>query len=88
MSYLNYGNNYANAFWNGQAVVYGSGNNASGPLVTADITGHEFTHGLIQQTANLTYSGEPGTLNESLSDIIESEVPSITAVVRCRLFSG
>ncbi len=69
VSYLNYGNNFANAFWNGQAVVYGSGNGSTGPLTTPDIAGHEFTHGLIQKTANLSYSGEPGILNEAISDI-------------------
>ncbi len=69
LSYLNYGTSVANAFWNGQAVVYGSGNGSTTPLTTMDITGHEFTHGLIQKTAGLSYSGEPGTINESIADI-------------------
>lgn len=33
------------------------------------IVGHEFTHGIIGHTANLTYSNESGALNESFSDI-------------------
>ena len=69
VSYLNYGTSLTNAFWNGQAVVYGSGSMNTTPLTTLDITGHEFTHGLIQKTAGLHYSGEPGTINEALSDI-------------------
>src|SRR5690606_10609233 len=30
---------------------------------------HELTHAVIEHTANLRYWGEPGALNESLSDI-------------------
>ncbi len=68
-SYLNYGTGLRNAFWNGTAVVYGSGTTSQGPLTTLDIAGHEFTHGLIQKTANLNYSGEPGTINEAIADM-------------------
>jgi Zn-dependent metalloprotease len=70
ISYLNYGNGLRNAFWNGDAVVYGSGNVTAGPLTTIDIAGHEFSHGLIQQSANLNYSGEPGIINEAIADIL------------------
>jgi len=70
ISYLNYGTGLANAFWNGNAVVYGSGNNSSDPMTTLDIAGHEFTHGLIQKTAGLNYSNEPGTINEAIADIL------------------
>lgn len=69
ISYLNYGQGLANAFWNGSAVVYGSGNGSIAPLTTLDISGHEFTHGLIQKTANLNYNGEPGIINEGIADI-------------------
>lgn len=69
VSYLNYSINMVNAFWNGQAVVYGSGNGTQSPLTTLDIAGHEFTHGLLQKTSGLNYAGQPGIINESLSDI-------------------
>ncbi|MBL7914609.1 MAG: M4 family metallopeptidase [Bacteroidia bacterium] len=69
ISYLNYGQGLLNAFWNGSAVVYGSGNATATPLTTLDISGHEFTHGLIQKSANLNYSGEPGIINEGIADI-------------------
>jgi Zn-dependent metalloprotease len=69
-SYLNYGNGLVNAFWNGTAAVFGSGNAGTGPLTTLDITGHEFTHGLIQKTAGLQYSGEPGIIHEALADML------------------
>ncbi len=69
VSYLNYSSNLVNAFWNGSAVVYGSGNSTQSPLTTLDIAGHEFTHGLLQKTSGLNYSGQPGIINEALSDI-------------------
>ena len=68
-SYVNYGQNLANAFWNGSSVVYGSGNATIGALTVVDIAGHEFTHGLIQKTAGLNYSNEPGIINEAIADI-------------------
>ena len=38
-------------------------------LVTADILGHEYTHAITLNNANLAYQGESGALNESISDI-------------------
>jgi Zn-dependent metalloprotease len=39
-----------------------------------DVIGHELTHGVTQFTANLTYSGQSGALNESMSDVFGSLV--------------
>ncbi|HHB79245.1 MAG TPA: neutral protease, partial [Saprospiraceae bacterium] len=59
-----------NAFWNGQAMFYGNGKDAFKPLAGAlDVAGHELSHGVIQNTANLVYQGESGALNESYADI-------------------
>ena len=62
-----------NAFWSGTAQTFnfgsGGGSNTSGPLVTLDVTGHEFTHAVTQFSAGLIYSGQSGCLNESFSDI-------------------
>ena len=67
---VHYGNGYANAFWNGSYMTYGDGDGVDfGPLVSLDVAGHEMTHGVTEHTANLTYSGESGGLNESTSDI-------------------
>jgi bacillolysin len=69
-SYVHFGSNYVNAFWDGQRVTYGDGNGSSfGPLVSLDIVGHEITHGVTQHTADLVYNYESGALNESFSDI-------------------
>lgn len=68
-SYVHYAVNYVNAFWNGSVMTYGDGNGSYNPLVSLDVCGHEITHGVTENTANLVYSYESGALNESFSDI-------------------
>ena len=59
-----------NAFWNGAAIFYGNGRTAFKPLGRAlDVAGHEMSHGVVQNTANLEYYGESGAMNESYADI-------------------
>ena len=41
---------------------------------TLDVVGHEFTHGVIRHTSNLTYANESGALNESFADIFGTMV--------------
>ncbi|MEE9411906.1 MAG: M4 family metallopeptidase [Methylococcales bacterium] len=60
------GNNYNNAFWNGQILAFGEAQPYAGAL---DIVGHELTHGIIDNTANLISLNQPGALNEAFSDI-------------------
>lgn len=69
LSYVHYGTNYNNAFWDGQRMTYGDGDQRNNPLTTLDITGHEIAHGLTNFTAALRYRSESGALNESFSDI-------------------
>ena len=69
---VHYSTNYCNAFWNGTQMVYGDGSPSQncGPLARSlDVTAHELTHAVTERESNLTYSGESGGLNESLSDI-------------------
>ena len=76
-SYVHYGNNYNNAFWDGQRMTYGDGSQSPGgfnPLTSLDVCGHEFTHGVTEYTANLDYSYESGALNESFSDIFGTAI--------------
>ena len=69
-SYVHYGTNYSNAFWNGAVMTYGDGNGATTfPFTSVDICGHEIGHALCEYSAGLFYSYESGALNESLSDI-------------------
>ncbi len=59
-----------NAFWNGSSIHIGTtGSPFSNELITLDVLGHEFTHGVTQYEAGLVYQGESGALNESFSDI-------------------
>jgi bacillolysin len=64
------GQPYDNAFWNGRFVCYGNGDVAFTPLAGAlDVAGHEMTHGVVENTANLEYDGESGAINESMADV-------------------
>ena len=68
---VHYGQRYDNAFWNGEQMVFGDGDGTLFGRFTAsiDVIGHELTHGVTQNTANLAYSDQPGALNESVSDV-------------------
>jgi len=74
---VHYGTSYDNAFWDGAGhMFFGDGD---GQLLTQttkglDVIGHELTHGVTQNEANLTYSGQSGALNESISDVFGSLV--------------
>ncbi len=64
-----------NAFWNGAAMFYGNGATDFLPLAGGlDVAGHEMTHGVVQNSANLEYQGESGALNESFADIFGSMI--------------
>lgn len=68
---VHYGEAYQNAFWNGTRMVFGDGDGEIFGRFTAslDVIGHELTHGVIEHTAALVYSGQSGALNESLADV-------------------
>ncbi|MFF0224517.1 M4 family metallopeptidase [Streptomyces sp. NPDC004629] len=71
---------YDNAFWNGEQMVFGDGDGEVflDFTIPVDVIGHELTHGVTQHTANLTYFGQPGALNESLSDVFGSLIKQYT----------
>lgn len=75
---IHYQQQFNNAFWNGQQMVYGDGD---GKLFTGftdciDVIAHELTHGLIQYAVpgGLHYEGQSGALNESIADVFGSVV--------------
>ncbi len=82
VSTVHYQQGYDNAFWNGEQMVYGDGDEdlpADERLfnrftVALDVIGHELTHGVTQFEAQLTYYEQPGALNESFSDVFGSLV--------------
>lgn len=75
-STVHYNQNYDNAFWNGQQMVYGDGDGEifNRFTVSIDVIGHELTHGVTQYEAGLVYMGQQGALNESMSDVFGSLV--------------
>ncbi|MFF3467295.1 M4 family metallopeptidase [Streptomyces sp. NPDC001984] len=75
-SRVHYGNAYVNAFWDDGCfcMTYGDGTANADPLTSLDVAGHEMSHGVTAATANLTYSGESGGLNEATSDIFGTGV--------------
>lgn len=73
-SRVHYGDNYVNAFWDGQQMTYGDGADNMNPLTELDVAGHEMSHGVTEATANLNYFGDAGGLNESTSDIFGTAV--------------
>jgi Zn-dependent metalloprotease len=71
---VHYEQDYDNAFWNGTQLVCGDGDGTIFGRFTSpiDVLGHELSHALTQFTANLTYAGQSGALNESISDVFGS----------------
>lgn len=60
-----------NAFWSGQAMLYGDGDEFFSPLAGSfDVVAHELTHAVSEATTNLIYCNEPGAINESWSDVM------------------
>jgi vibriolysin len=72
ISSVHYDNNYCNAYWDGNQMVYGDGDASQGckPLArSVDVTAHELTHAVTERESGLNYSGESGGMNEAMSDI-------------------
>ncbi|HEY0240948.1 MAG TPA: protealysin inhibitor emfourin [Friedmanniella sp.] len=71
---VHYGTDYDNAFWDGTQLVFGDGDGRLFDRFTKplDVTVHELAHGVTQFTAGLTYQGQSGALNESVSDVFAS----------------
>jgi len=69
--YIHYDKGMDNAYWDGRRMVYGDGDGVVFGSFTGDIDiiGHELTHGVMENEANLDYENQAGALNESFSDI-------------------
>lgn len=74
LSYVHYDFNFVNAFWDGTAMTYGDGGNGYTPLTSLDITGHEISHGITENTCGLIYADESGGLNEGFSDCMGNAI--------------
>jgi Zn-dependent metalloprotease len=75
-STVHYDQDFDNAFWDGRQMVYGDGDEVLFQRFTKciDVVGHELTHGVTENTAQLIYQDQPGALNESMSDVFGSLV--------------
>ncbi|MBU1652360.1 M36 family metallopeptidase, partial [bacterium] len=69
---VGYGDNYENAFWNGNGIFFGEGAGTFRNFALfCDVIYHEYTHGVtdhIYPWYLLPYTGEPGAMNEGWSD--------------------
>jgi subtilisin len=76
VSSVHYSQNYDNAFWDGNQMVYGDGDGRIFQDFTnsLEVIAHELTHGVTQFSAQLPYQNEQGALNESFSDVFGSLV--------------
>jgi len=68
---VHYDVKYENAFWNGDQMVYGDGDDRffNRFTISIDVIAHELTHGVIGDEADLEYKDESGALNESFADV-------------------
>ena len=68
---VHYGDRYDNAFWNGERMVFGDGDGEvfTGFTQSLSVIAHELTHGVVEYSGGLAYSGQSGALNESLADV-------------------
>ncbi len=71
---VHYEQDYDNAFWDGTQLVFGDGDGQVFDRFTkpVDVLGHELSHAVTQFSADLTYEGQSGALNESVSDVFGS----------------
>src|SRR6266498_1715414 len=73
---VHFGTDYSNAFWDGQRMVFGDGDNElfNRFTISLDVIAHELTHGVTEDEAQLIYAYQSGALNESISDVFGSLV--------------
>ncbi len=57
---MHYGEDYENAFWNGEVITFGDGNTTFYPFVSLDVMAHELGHGFTEQHSGLVYAGQSG----------------------------
>jgi Zn-dependent metalloprotease len=69
---VRYGQDYANAFYDGRSLVFGVGDGEifGDFTLSLDIFAHEYGHKVVDAGPKLEYAGQPGALNEHIADII------------------
>jgi len=71
ISNVHYGEKYNNAYWDGDEMTYGDGDEVEFQNFASaiDVVAHELMHGVTQFMANLEYRSQSGALNEHFSDV-------------------
>ncbi|KAK3801432.1 hypothetical protein RRG08_041787 [Elysia crispata] len=60
---------HPNAFWDGVAVTFGSGDNNVFPYAVKEVIGHELGHVITEDSGNMVFDGESVAIDESFADI-------------------
>jgi Zn-dependent metalloprotease len=68
---VHYGRDYDNAFWNGERMVFGDGDDDvfAGFTGSLSVIAHELAHGVVEDSGGLVYRDQSGALNESIADV-------------------
>jgi len=76
LAYVHTGDEWFNAQWmtSLMAMRFGDGTGNSLSLVSIDVVGHEYTHGVDVSSANLIYQAESGALSESFADVFATSI--------------
>lgn len=69
---VHFGQGYDNAFWDGRRMVFGDGELFNRLTVSLDVIGHELSHGVTEDEAQLIYVFQSGALHEHMSDALGS----------------
>jgi Zn-dependent metalloprotease len=78
---VHFGQDYNNAFWNSEQMVFGDGDNEifNRFTISLDVIGHELSHGVTEDESQLQYFNQSGALNESMSDVFGSLIKQYSA---------
>jgi Zn-dependent metalloprotease len=73
---VHYSQNFDNAFWDGDQMIFGDGSGQIFTRLTQSLTvcAHELGHGVVQYDGPLEYQGQSGALNEHYADVFGSMV--------------
>ncbi len=66
---VNAGQNYENAYWDGNYLVFGDGAYSFHPLVSVTLMAHEMSHAFTGNHSGLYYANQSGAINEAFSDM-------------------
>ena len=69
IAFAHVGVGWDNAAWTGQVIVLGDGQEFLSLARGLDVIAHEYTHGVVEYSANFEYQFQSGALHEAFADI-------------------